>query len=812
MNPPNRFRLTPALRGSLLALAAAGLAACGGGSGGGGAPQPTAGSPAGDTAPATPAANGTPTTGAVGKLAGTVAVGAPIVDGTLTVRDADGQTVAADVPIGPDGRYANVDLSGRGPWRLQACGQAGGQWTCLGSLVTAPGTGNVTPLTDAMVALGGVDPDGVARTQGTLRTALAPMMTDAGLRSDFDFVTGELVAGSRTGYDRLLDGIGVSSGEDDAPFVQITPRLGGGNLYLRANAAPEGELRLDPGARITPLVGLDALFRRLSDAIASPQACADPATGLAASLASQARLTREDGSTVVGPAEVAAALCATLEGGAGEAASWGSTLLPPVLGRCEFDRPVPVCRVSFALRAPDGTVRGAGEGMAVAFEGGQWRFLGELDPLPIRASARVQRDRRVDGPRAVDTYGRGLEFEIPARTGLACARVSQRDAAGTLSTVALYKRHGSGAGAGAAPHRLSLWTRDPRSGQPSLDAAAGATRAADDIGLILPDGPAGDAVVRNFHRAGRTVVVDLYSDAACATAASIDGRSRIEVEVTGIPPVWGAMPTLPWPELSEATLAALRGVTAPTVPGAGGPTTPGQPTTPGTAGPTPPSAGGPTPPVAGVPTPPVTGGPTAPGAGGATPPVTGVPTPPVAGGATPPVTGVPTPPVAGGATPPVAGGPTPPGAGGPTPPSAGGPTPPVTGGPPSAGTGTAPTPGASGPTPPTAGGPTPPGAVTGSGPGPAGAPGLSWTFPRGPIGIDQAVVCMALECAVGSPERMAAAQLRPGATSAALPPPSAASGAPAVRVLSLKGRLRDGAALKANFMACPTRPIGQPCQ
>lgn len=738
MNSPKRFRLTPALRGSLLALAAAGLAACGGGSGGGTAPQPSAGLPAGDTAPA---ANGTPTTGAVGKLAGTVAVGAPIVDGTLTVRDADGQTVAADVPIGPDGRYANVDLTGRGPWRLQACGQAGGQWTCLGSLVRTPGTGNVTPLTDAMVALGGVDPDGVARTQGTLRTALAPMMTDAGLRSDFDFVTGELVAGSRTGYDRLLDGIGVSTGEDDAPFVQITPRLGGGNLYLRPNAAPEGELRLDSGARITPLAGLDALFLRLSDAIASRQACADPATGLAASLASHARLTRDDGSTVVGPAAVAAALCATFDGGAGEAASWGSTLLPPVLGRCDFDRPAPVCRVSFALRAPDGTVHGAEEGMAVAFEGGQWRFLGELDSLPVRASARVQRDRRVDGPRAVDTFGRALEFEIPARTGLACARVSQRDSAGTLSTVALYKRHGTGTGTGPTPHRLSLWTRDPRSGQPSLDAAAGATRGTDDIRLILPDGPAGDAVVRNFHRAGRTVVVDLYSDAECATASSIDGRSRIEVEVIGIPPVWGAMPTLPWPELSEATLAALRGVTAPTAPGTGGPTTPGA------VGPTVPGTGGPTPPVAGAPT----------------PPVSGVPTPPVAGG------------------------------------------------PPSAGTGTAPTPGASGPTPPTAGGPTPPGAVTGSGPGNAGAPGLSWTFPRGPIGIDQAVVCMALECAAGSPERVAAAQLRPGATSAALPPPSAASGAPVIRVLSLKGRLRDGAALEAKFMACPTRPIGQPC-
>lgn len=552
-SPPSPFRV---LATAVLAVSVGGLAACGGGSG----PTPGAGAPASPAsaapAPAAPAS----TT----KLSGTVAVGAPIGDGRLRVVDADGQVVATDVPVDADGRYADVALTGRAPWRVEACGHAGSHWLCLASLVNGPGTGHVTPLTDAMARLGGGSASGSAATQATLRTALASLMSDAGLGADFDFTTGELAAGSRTGYDRLLDAIGVTPGEDGRPFVQITPRLGSGNLYIEQDAPAIGSLQADSGAARVPLAGLETLFRRMSAAIASPAACADAASGMQRHMATDARLAgEEDGAPASGAAAVARALCGMFGGGPDEPPRWGSTLTSPVLGRCDFTRPVPVCRVTFAMRAPDGTVGSAGHGLGVAYENGEWRFFGDADGVRIHASARVQRDRRIDGAAPVDQYMRALAFEVPARPGLACARVSQRDAGGALLTVAYFKRH-----AGAARQaRLSLWTQDAMSNQRSLDPATGTTRSADDTWLLLPEGSAGDAVIRNFYRGGRTVIVDLYSDAACTTGFAVDGRSRFEVELEGVPPVWAAMVSLPWPDLTDAASASLRSLALPAGPG-----------------------------------------------------------------------------------------------------------------------------------------------------------------------------------------------------------------------------------------------------
>jgi hypothetical protein len=64
-------------------------------------------------------------------------------------------------------------------------------------------------------------------------------------------------------------------------------------------------------------------------------------------------------------------------------------------------------------------------------------------------------------------------------------------------------------------------------------------------------------VVRNFFRGGRTVTVSLFSDAACSTPFAVDGVSEIEVDVEGVPPVWAAMPSLPWPELSTTSRQGL---------------------------------------------------------------------------------------------------------------------------------------------------------------------------------------------------------------------------------------------------------------
>lgn len=532
---PSR-RAAPLRAASLAALVSAALAACGGSS-------PTASS---DAASAGGSANA-----ASAGLSGTVAVGAPITDGLLKVTDADGVVVVEGKAIDADGRYEGVMLTGKAPWTLEACGYAGERWTCLRSVVQSAGTGNVTPLTDAMIALAA---EGGTPGAGPLREGLAALLADAGLPADFDFVTGALSAGSRSGYDRLLDAIGVNKGEDGAPFVQIQPRLGTGNLYIERGGAPQGRLAMDAAAGSLPLAGLETLFRDLSAAMTSASACASPATGIRRSLASNVRIGFGDGEPATGPDAVAAAMCQMFDQGEdGSTSMWGSRLVSPTLGRCDFSGATPLCGVSFALRAPDGTVKALGSGMGVSYEGGAWKFAGDLLPIPIHAAATVQRDRRVDGPTPFDQYSRALQFDINAVQNLSCARVSQRNAAGDPVVVGYYKRHGSG-----TVRRLSLWTADGMSNSVSLDPAVGATRSSDDTWIMLPEGADGDAVIRNFYRGGRTVRIDLYSDAGCATPLAIDGRSGFDVDVDGVPPVWAAMPSLPWPELTSASVTTLR--------------------------------------------------------------------------------------------------------------------------------------------------------------------------------------------------------------------------------------------------------------
>ncbi len=89
----------------------------------------------------------------------------------------------------------------------------------------------------------------------------------------------------------------------------------------------------------------------------------------------------------------------------------------------------------------------------------------------------------------------------------------------------------------------------------------GQTRSADDSWLALPEGDAGDQIIRNFYRGGRTVTVALYADNACSLPFAVGGRSSFAVDVDGVPPVWAAMPALPWPEIDSTTAANLRGLT-----------------------------------------------------------------------------------------------------------------------------------------------------------------------------------------------------------------------------------------------------------
>ena len=539
----------PGLSSTALACAAL-LAACGGGN------DVVAGS-------------GASVAGSVGgtALSGTVAVGAPITNGMLRILDANGVVVAGDVPIDADGHYAAVALTGPAPYRIEACGYAAANYLCVYSVASAAGTANVTPLTTAMVLLAaGQSPDSlmsgtsaaltsvnIDAAQNQLRTSLTSVLSSFGVGSSIDFVSAALSAGSRSGYDGVLDAVGVTTGQDGQPFVQITPRIGQGNLYLEQGHSTGSVTASDTSA--LQLGGLETLFRDMSASLVSASACTSDATGLARSIAGNAHLSFGD-STANGPSQVADALCSVFGGAADgpQAAMWNSTLISPTLGRCDLTGAAPVCGVSFVIRSPEGDVQPVGHGLGVTREGGAWKFLGSVFPIQLEASARAQRNLRIDST-APAAYGRAFAFEVEAVDGLQCARVAQRNSDGVIVPMAYYKRF-----AGATnQQRLSLWTAD-QGDMPSLDPAAGLTRSPDDTWMALPQGTDGDAVIRNFYRGGRSVVFSLYADSACTSPFRVAGKSNFEVDVEGVPPVWSAMPNLPWPELDVAGRSALRGL------------------------------------------------------------------------------------------------------------------------------------------------------------------------------------------------------------------------------------------------------------
>jgi len=527
---------------AVLSLAAiSGLTGCGGGAE---APAPTS-------------------TAAQPTLSGTVAVGAPITNGTLRVLDANGAVVANNVAIDAQGNYSGVTLTGPGPYRIEACGYAGANYQCLYSVASGPGVANATPLTSATVLLAagqnpaqlmtgsasGLTPAAIATAQAQLHTSLAPVLQAAGVASNLNFISSPLAAGSHTGHDLVLDALGVRTGQDGQAFVQITPRMGSGNLYLQPGSST-GSVQVATGAASLPLGGIDGLFQQMNNALASASACSHPTTGLASLIATDATMSAES-ERMEGPAAVAGLICGMFAQGEDGTPMWGSKLAVPTLGRCDLSGGGgAVCRVTLALITPQGQVRPLGSGMGVTQQGGNWKFYGMVHGIEMVASAKVQRDRRIDGPTPVDSYTRALAFEISSEPGLACARVSQRNANGQSELVAYYKP-------GGGP-RLSLWTDGSGGQSPSLQPLQGEVRGPDDTWIPLPEGTEGDTVVRNFYRGGRGVTISLFADAACSQPFTVRGRSEFEVDVDGVPPVWSAMFSQPWVELDAGSKTALR--------------------------------------------------------------------------------------------------------------------------------------------------------------------------------------------------------------------------------------------------------------
>ena len=172
----------------------ASLAACGGGGGGGG---------------------GGPVSGAT-VLSGTVAAGAPII-GIVNVKGANGATASS--MIAANGSFSLDVAALTANYILFAEGTVNGKTVKIYSVAVTPGTINITPITDLIVANAlGAKPDDslVASWTGnqvtaaeldaaktTVQTAIAPLLTATG-GSSVDPLTGSFNADG-TGLDKSLD-------------------------------------------------------------------------------------------------------------------------------------------------------------------------------------------------------------------------------------------------------------------------------------------------------------------------------------------------------------------------------------------------------------------------------------------------------------------------------------------------------------------------------------------------------------------------------------------------------------------------------
>lgn len=495
-----------------------------------------------------------------------MALGAAMSNGTVRVLDSTGKAIATGKPVtAVTGAYGPITLTGTGPYRVEACGNLAGRQRCVWSATNVGGTLHITPITSAITVLAGgqgtdammtgtvqgLGDTAMASAQTQLRAALAPLLTEAGLAADFDFMTGTVTPGSHAGYDLLLDLTDIAFNQDGSvPAVRIGSRLGTNTVYLEPGSAVSTPLNLATGAAGFDFTGLDALAASMITGTANNNVC-------------QASLTpiydaagRYNIETVVRTgANAAELLCLRLNGVLGDGeVLFGGKLVQPELDRCDFPSGGdPVCRISFRWLTSKNELRVLGVEQAAVKRPGGWKFLGNRLDVQATATARTRLIRRVDktGPDSIYRY---IDIPIPAASGVQCAIASQKDLSGANLPFAIFKTTGAGT-------YLSLWSVSLSDGSPSLNPASGVTRGNDIVEVPIANSVGGDSLVRNFVRAGREVRLALYNDIGCSTPwAGADGAS-ITVNMAGTPPLSASsMAALPWPNIVVAGISALTGL------------------------------------------------------------------------------------------------------------------------------------------------------------------------------------------------------------------------------------------------------------
>ncbi|HET8870808.1 MAG TPA: hypothetical protein VFM48_10200 [Aquabacterium sp.] len=510
----------------LTTLTCAILAACGGGSG------------------------GSSSSGASSTMSGTVAVGAPMSNATITIKGANGVTVSTTAAT--DGSYSGVDLSTlTAPYRIEACGVVDGSQACYYSMVSGSGTANVTPLTNAALALtvggdasqaftdaNGPDASTLESKLSSLKTALAPVLTAAGLPAGTDLATTPFTA-DRTGMDKVLDAVKISTGKTGGhSFVQLEGRLGSGNFFVDDSGSSAGSLSSGSVASnmAVDLTGISTVFHAMSTAIgqASQGACVTSMNS--AGIFDASFSLSIDGGPTLTASTVANAICTMastehlLEG----------RVANPVLHDCDFSQADKFCTVGFDVVHGDNVFEGAELTVVKRSGSSTWQLLGQ-EEVEIHVNASVQRTLRINIANPQPHYTRAISFDVATNSGTyRYAKVYQHAADGlawdSTPIAQLSDQNGT-----CTDPRLTMLGSQCGSTWLSLDSFNNGS---------LADG---DAMIDAFYRRGRVVKIELYTTADGSGSAAKTVYKRVD----GVPPKAADLDGLPWLELDSASKTAL---------------------------------------------------------------------------------------------------------------------------------------------------------------------------------------------------------------------------------------------------------------
>ena len=221
----------------------------------------------------------TPATDTTLSFTGVAAVGAPMANATITVRDSVGATFTATADA--LGAYSFTNIAAKAPLQLQASATMGETDVTHYALVPALDAdkrANITPLTTAVAslvsstdtpvamaasAIAAMSASDISKATANVNTVIAPMLAALGLPSNYNPMTSALTANGQ-GADLMLDHLKVTvrpSGVTIANKMAVTAATedstsaSGSSLSKTLSTVPAAL----PSATITTTDGFDAL-------------------------------------------------------------------------------------------------------------------------------------------------------------------------------------------------------------------------------------------------------------------------------------------------------------------------------------------------------------------------------------------------------------------------------------------------------------------------------------------------------------------------------------------------------------------------